>query len=188
MSNTTNIQEARAALTVLEAERDKQAVEAANADRQAKQLRSTISRLVGSMAIDKTDFTQQINDARADLARTEQIVRLWPDVETEIERRIEEARTEVRRHEIQLMVDGFHQLAADEQALREQFYEKGLEFLEVADKLAHVFDAKEAKRRQLEQQKVSTRDVPPTEFPSFYVGWPRIGNGAQRAREEWGIK
>ena len=185
MSDTKNIQEARAALVALEAEMGKRAVEAANADRQGKQLRQTISRLVGSMQLDGSDFTAQIAAARADLAKAEQIVRLWPDVEAELERRIEEARGEVKRHELQLKLDSLHVLASEEERLRQQFYAKGLEFLEVADQLVGVTERKEATRREVNQAGGSTRDVPYTEHPPFFVGWPRIGDGVKRAREEW---
>ena len=182
-----DLQSAKAAVVTLESELSKRTVEAENAQRQASQLRENISRWTGSMALDKTDFNAQINGARTELVAVESISRLFPDVKAELQRRLESARGELQRCEIDKMSAALREMIAVEDELRSDFFETGAAFLAAADELKAQIAQKEAAKFELVQAGGSARDIPQTSMPPFYQGWVRSGHGVQSAKQEWGV-
>lgn len=182
-----DLQAAKAAVVTLESELSKRTVEAENAQRKASQLREMVSRLAGSMALDGTNFTEQINGARTELVSVEAISQLFPDVKAELQRRLESARGELKRHEIDVMSAALHEMIAVEDGLRGEFFETGAAFLAAADRLKLQIARKEAAKFQITEAGGSARDIPQTSMPPFFQNWVRSGSGVQSARQEWGV-
>lgn len=180
------LQVAKQQVVSIETELAKRTVEAENAQRQASQLQQNISRWNGSMALDGTDFTEQINGARTELGKAETLIRLFPDVKAELQRRLESARAEFKQAQIGVKSDELQQMVEDEEKLRSEFFATATAFLKVADKLNETIVRKEATRLQISQMGGgSAFGIERTTIPAFYQAWVRSGRGVQAAMDEW---
>lgn len=181
----STMQEAKQQLVSLETEFSRRSVEAENAERNIQQLQASISKWRASMVLDGANFTEKIEKAHTELVEAEAIVQVWPDVKAELNRRLESARTVIKSYELDIKLQTIRNIASDEESIRQQFYAKGLEFLEVADRLVDTLNRKEALWSELKQAGRVVTGIDHSSVPPFYHPWTLKGDGVRLARAEW---
>lgn len=99
---------------------------------QASVARRKLKKLVASEQIDAADHTEAIGELRAQIAEIERRQDAFPAIEDELERRIAEARAEIKRIGQLEQLSELERLKADAQPLRKRFAECIVELTQIA--------------------------------------------------------
>lgn len=99
---------------------------------QASVARRKLKKLVASEQIDAADHTEAIGELRAQIAEIERRQDAFPAIEDELERRIAEARAEIKRIGQLEQLSELERLKADAQPLRKKFAECIVELTQIA--------------------------------------------------------
>lgn len=191
--STNKLQQSENELDRLNAELQRRTQEIEGKRISIEQYQAMLRRLKGASVLDGTDNTQEIASAQAELAQLQQQVELWPDVQSELQRRIGQQRTEITRQLQSDRVSRLQAIFAEEERLRQVYIDKALEFLAVADELHALLAQKRALHNQIGT--VNRTSGLETDIPNLgemaiftiHQEWPSSGNGVTMARRAWGI-
>ncbi len=176
MSNT---QAAKQALAELLDEQQGRTQAAQNAQSSRTEAVARLSHLRASQALDNVDLSKRIAKAEADIAKIDELLATWPDVEAELARRVETAKQAVQQAVSTDMLAELAELRALERGRR-------LAFAEALHSLAQVgLDLRQLLNRKLWlKAELYTAgkivDAGDCELPN----WPRWGIGEPVAIDE----
>jgi hypothetical protein len=123
MSNTSNTQHAKQALAELLDEQRSRTEAARSAQASRAEAAQRLSQLRASQALDGLDLSKRIAKAEADIAKIDELLATWPDVEAELARRVETAKQAVQQAVSTDMLAELAELRALERGRRLAFAE-----------------------------------------------------------------
>lgn len=158
------------------------------ADAAAKQQRNTelgrqISQLVAEQEIDGVDHTERLAKLRNEQAEIVQFLGTWPDVQAELERRLEAAVSALQQQEHQERLAELDTLRSMEAGQRDAFAGKAIELIEVSAALKQTLERKVAIRGEILESGRGGVDIGNPELPPFHNGWLQSPQGMHEARQ-----
>jgi chromosome segregation ATPase len=96
MSNTSNTQHAKQTLAELLDEQRSRTESAQNAQSSRTEAAQRLSQLRATQALDGLDLSKRIAKAEQDIAKIDALLATWPDVASELQRRVEAAKQAVQ--------------------------------------------------------------------------------------------
>lgn len=172
-----DVQTTKAALLQAQAELDARRQDAAQAAERLQMLRGRVSRLRAEEVLDGVSHARRIASDEKEITGLEQTLSVWPDVEVELERRIQAAEA---AHIAALEADReqtLTTLTGRESELRERFAAAALALLQTSADIGDIHEQREAIRVSMVDEFNSGRrpnlaacPVNPA-LPRFDVGW-----------------
>jgi multidrug efflux pump subunit AcrA (membrane-fusion protein) len=95
MSNTSNTQAAKQTLAELLDEQQSRTQAAQNAQSSRTEAMQRLSHLRATQALDNVDLSKRIAKAEQDIAKIDELLATWPDVQAELARRVQSAKQAV---------------------------------------------------------------------------------------------
>ncbi len=160
------------------------------ADRQSKaqaaqaskvELTQRISQLAAAQALDNVDHSKRIATAKAELAQTEQVLATWPDVETELKRRIVIAEQVVTNERVAQDAERYNVLNQQELQQRREFAQRVIDLATIAQALQNTIDQVQTVHTDLHKAGVRVPSRPSNWLPPFNPGWVHSGQPDQAA-------
>ncbi len=191
--NTDKLQQMENELARLNVELQRRSQEIEETRTAIEHYQAKIRRLNAASVLDRIDHSQEIAIAKAELAQITQQIEIWPDVQSELQRRIGQQQAEITRQLQSDRVSRLQAIFAEEEALRQVYITKALEFLAAADELHALIAQKRALHNQIST--ISRTHGLDTAIPNvgelalltIHQEWPSSGNGVNLARRAWGF-
>lgn len=161
---------------------ERQADAVAKQQRQAE-LGRQISQLVAEQEIDGVDHAKRLAKLRSEQAEIAQELATWPDVQAELERRLEATVSALQQHEHQERLAELDTLRSMEAGQREAFAGKAIELIEASAALKQTLERKVAIRGEILESGRGGVDIGNPELPPFYNGWLQSPQGMSEARQ-----
>lgn len=184
MSNTS----AKQALAHHQAElSERRSLAAVNTQRRAD-LQAAISRMTAEQEIDGVDHSKRLVKARADLGLTEEWLRTWPAVESELVRRVGEAQAATTLEWRDEQIDRLAGCMAAEKALRLAYAVRNWEFQNLCFELRKVLRLKDQFLNDCFEQGLPLRQhAGTTEMPNGtrFAGTEQSVAAARELYREW---
>jgi hypothetical protein len=123
MSNTSNTQHAKQTLAELLDEQQSRTQAAQNAQSSRAEAMQRLSQLRATQALDNVDLSKRIAKAEQDIAKIDALLATWPDVQAELQRRVQSAKDAVQVAGNADMLAELAELRASERGRRLAFAE-----------------------------------------------------------------
>jgi hypothetical protein len=179
MSNTSNTQHAKQTLAELLDEQQSRTEAARSAQSSRTEAVQRLSQLRASQALDNVDLSKRIAKAEQDIAKIDALLATWPDVQAELQRRVQSAKDAVQQAATADMSAELTELQALERGRRLAFAEALHSLAQVGLDLRQLLNRKLWLKAEL-YQAGKIVDAGDCELPN----WPRWGIGEPVAIDE----
>ena len=172
----------RQAVADLNAEMADRQSKATAAQRSKTELTQRISQLIAAQQLDGVDHTARIATAQAELATATAYLDSWPDVQSELQRRICAAEQQLAQQKRAADTARYQVVSVQEAQLRRDFAGCVLALTEVAARLRPVIDERQVLHTSLHAAGASLPSRPSNWLPEFQPGWVHGGQVSEVKR------